>query len=82
MDEPTPPEPDAPPPDADRRLSPGAVAFLGLGLACALSLALAAGLGFVVDGWLHTSPLLTLIGLAFGLVAAVLMVVSTIRKYL
>jgi F0F1-type ATP synthase assembly protein I len=80
-----------PPPDPEARsstsepergLAQGAAAFLGLGIACALSLALAAGLGYLVDGWLHTSPVFTLVGLALGVVAAVMLAVTTIAKYL
>ena len=75
------PEPE---PDGDGQHGPveGAVALLSLGLACAVSLALAAGLGYLIDGWLHTSPVFTLVGLAFGMVVAVLMAVTTVRRYL
>jgi len=81
MDEPTPtPGADEPEPrphwvPADRRLSPGAVAFLGLGISIGLCLA-------VTDALLHTSPAFLLIGLAIGIVVAVAMAVVTIRKYL
>ena len=79
-----PPDPEvrSPTSEPERGLAQGAVAFLGLGIACALSLALAAGLGYLMDGWLHTSPLFTLIGLALGVVAAVMLAVTTIAKYL
>jgi F0F1-type ATP synthase assembly protein I len=90
MDEPTPApgtddeEPDSEPrwrPE-DRRLSPGAVAFLGLGLAIGLCLAVTVGAGLALDAVLHSSPVCLLVGLAIGLVVAVAMAVSTIRKYL
>jgi hypothetical protein len=66
----------------DRRLSPGAVAFLGLGLAIALCLAVTVGAGLVLDAVLHAAPAFLLIGLAVGLVVGVAMAVTTIRKYL
>ncbi len=90
MDDATPPpesepEPEPEPPDlADRgpTLGPGAVAFLTLGVASALCVLLAGGIGYLIDGWAHTSPLFTLVGLGLGLVAAVLMAVARIREYL
>jgi F0F1-type ATP synthase assembly protein I len=84
MEDANPPPRQEPDPPADGQRSPveGAVALLSLGLACAVSLALAAGLGYLIDGWLHTSPVFTLVGLAFGMVAAVLMAVTTVRRYL
>ena len=97
MDEPTPqphaadPDPDDPEADdrtqphwqpADRRLSPGAVAFLGLGIAVGLCLAVTIGAGLVLDAWLHSAPVALLIGLTTGIVVAVAMAVTTIRRYL
>ena len=86
MDESTPaPDADEPQPHwqpEDRRLSPGAVAFLGLGLAIGLCLAVAVGAGLALDAVLHSSPVSLLVGLGIGMVVAVAMAVSTIRKYL
>jgi F0F1-type ATP synthase assembly protein I len=86
MDEPTPaPDADEPQPHwqpEDRRLSPGAVAFLGLGLAIGLCLAVTVGAGLALDAVLHSSPISLLVGLVIGVVVAVAMAVSTIRKYL
>ena len=88
MDEPT-SEPGADDPQpgprwqpGDRRLSPGAVAFLGLGLAIGLCLAVTVGAGLALDAVLHSSPACLLVGLAVGLAVAVAMAVSTIKKYL
>jgi hypothetical protein len=53
-----------------------------MGLAIGLGLAISVGGGFLLDGWLGTSPALTLAGLAFGMIIAVLLVVSTVRTYL
>lgn len=87
-DEPTPAAgPDDPEPrphwtPEDRRLSPGAVAFLGLGLSIGLCLAVTVGAGLALDAVLHDSPVFLLVGLTVGIVVAVAMAVSTIRKYL
>jgi F0F1-type ATP synthase assembly protein I len=86
MDESTPapdahdPHPDGQP--SDRRLSPGAVAFLGLGLAVGLCLAVTVGAGLAVDAVLHSSPVGLLVGLVVGLVVAVAMAVTTVKRYL
>jgi len=86
MDEPTPaPDADDPQPrwqPSDRRLSPGAAAFLGLGLSIGLCLAVTVGAGLVLDAVLHSTPAFLLVGLTIGLAVAVAMAVSTIRKYL
>jgi F0F1-type ATP synthase assembly protein I len=66
----------------DRRLSPGATAFLGLGISMGLCLALLVGGGVLVDGWLHCAPFGLVAGLALGIAVAVLMAVATFRKYL
>jgi len=86
MDESTPApaadEPGPPGQPSDRRLSPGAVAFLGLGLAVGLCLAVTVGAGLALDAVLHTSPAFLLVGIAVGLATAVGMAVTTVRKYL
>ncbi len=86
MDNPA-PTPDAPDPQphwqpADRRLSPGAVAFLGLGLSIGLCLGVTVGAGLALDAVLHSAPAFLLVGLGIGLLMAVAMAVSTIRRYL
>ena len=68
--------------DGGRLLGAGAVAFLTLGVSAAASLAAGAGIGYLVDGWAGTSPLFTLLGLAFGIVIATLMTVNRVRRYL
>ena len=40
------------------------------------------GAGLVLDAVLHSSPAFLLVGLAVGIVVAVAMAVTTIRKYL
>jgi F0F1-type ATP synthase assembly protein I len=82
MDDPIPePEPDP----ASRRpdsVDAGAVEFLTLGLTVAVALVGLAALGYAVDRWLGTSPWFTLVGVVLGIVAAVLITVSRVRRFL
>jgi F0F1-type ATP synthase assembly protein I len=61
---------------------PGAAAFLGMGLSAAVCVAIGVALGVWGDSTWHTAPLLLLIGLGVGLLAAVVLVVTQIREYL
>lgn len=56
--------------------------FFWLGTAAAISVIGAGAIGFGLDSWLGTTPWLTFAGLAFGIVAAVLMTVSQVRRFL
>ncbi len=56
--------------------------FFWLGTAAATSVIGAGAIGFGLDNWLGTTPWLTFAGLAFGIVAAVLMTVNQVRKFL
>jgi F0F1-type ATP synthase assembly protein I len=84
MDETTPPpDPDdGPAPPDPPSLGAGAIAFLTLGIAGAAALVAGGAIGYLVDHWAGTSPLFTLLGLAFGVLVAVLMTVARVRKYL
>lgn len=53
-----------------------------LGTACAISVLGAGAIGYGLDALLGTTPWLTFAGLAFGIVSAVLLVVSQMRKFL
>jgi F0F1-type ATP synthase assembly protein I len=61
---------------------PNAAAFLGMGLAAAACVGIGVGLGAWGDATWHTSPVLLLVGMALGLIAAVWSVVMQIRQYL
>jgi ATP synthase protein I len=74
--------PDPPSPNHDAQLARGAVEFLTLGMTVAVTILVAGALGYLVDRWLGTSPVFTLIGLVLGIVAAVWSAVSRVRKYL
>jgi F0F1-type ATP synthase assembly protein I len=43
---------------------------------------LGGGIGYGLDALVGTSPILTFVGLAFGVVAAVLVTITLVRKYL
>jgi F0F1-type ATP synthase assembly protein I len=86
LDDPTHPPPDRAEPASttreDRTLGVAAATLLGLGLTCAVTAALPTVGGYLLDGWLHTDPLFTLLGLVLGVATAVLVAVATIRRYL
>jgi len=65
--------------DPDRGASPGGgsggpplnwALALDLGLRLGISVIVGIGLGLLVDSWLHTSPLFTLVGVVLGMAAA------------
>jgi len=64
------------------RSAPGIIDFLTMGVASALCLVLAGGIGVAIDAVAHSTPLWTFVGLGFGVVAAVLVTVSLVRKNL
>lgn len=61
---------------------PSAVALLGLGTMSALFMAVGIGLGWLVDHWLHSTPLFTIIGVFVGLVIGGALSWGKIRMYL
>jgi hypothetical protein len=62
--------------------TPSIIDFLTMGVATALCLVLGGGIGYGIDALAGTSPILTFVGLAFGVVAAVLVTVTLVRRYL
>jgi F0F1-type ATP synthase assembly protein I len=74
--------PTDPPLDRAPSLAPGAVEFLTLGLTLAITIVVCAALGYLVDRWLGTSPIFTLVGLVLGIAAAVMTAIARVRKYL
>ena len=69
-------------PEHVSQVPPGAIEFLTLGIAWAVMVLAGGSIGYLIDGWLGTSPLFILVGLAFGVVSAVLLTVARVRKYL
>lgn len=53
-----------------------------IGTACAISVIAGGGIGYALDSWLRTTPWITFGGLAFGIVSAVLLAVSQLRRFL
>jgi F0F1-type ATP synthase assembly protein I len=61
---------------------PGLGDLLSMGVTLATCVAAGFGLGWLVDLWLDTFPAFALVGLGFGVVAAVLYVARMFRTYL
>ncbi len=61
---------------------PGVVDFLTMGTAIVLCLVLGGGIGYLLDDVAHTAPILTFVGLALGVAAAVSVTVSHVRRFL
>lgn len=61
---------------------PGVLDFLTMGTAIVLCLVLGGGVGYLLDDVAHTAPLLTFVGLALGVAAAVAVTVSHVRRSL
>jgi hypothetical protein len=55
--------------------------FFWVGTGCAVSVVGAGAIGYGLDAWLHTTPWLSFVGLAFGIVSAVLLCVAQVRKF-
>jgi len=56
--------------------------LLSIGVASALMIGGGLGIGLAVDSWLNSSPIATLIGLVFGIVAAIGSTVRQVRRFL
>jgi F0F1-type ATP synthase assembly protein I len=66
----------------DEKPSPRAFDLMAMGLSSALMIGIGLGAGVAIDDWLHSSPIATLLGLAFGIVAAVSSTVHRVRKFM
>jgi len=86
----TEPPPPSNPPDGGQGDSPGGDQgsrtptlgdFFWVGTGCAVSVVGAGAVGYGLDAWLHTTPWLSFVGLAFGIVSAVLLCVAQLRKF-
>ena len=64
------------------RHSPRLADFIWIGTACAISVVGAGAIGYALDSALGTTPWLTLAGLLFGIVCAVMLTVSQVRKFI
>lgn len=66
----------------EEKPSPRLFDLMAMGLSSALMVGAGLGIGLGIDDWLHTSPIGTIVGLAFGIVAAVGSTVYHIRRFL
>lgn len=66
----------------EEKSSPRPFDLLAMGVASAMMIGVGIGAGLGIDDWLNSSPIATLAGLAFGLVAAVGNTVYQMRRYL
>ncbi len=64
------------------REAPGWSTLLGIGTVSAVALAAGIALGWWLDGLLHTSPILVLVGIAVGIVGGICYSVVQIRPFL
>jgi len=53
-----------------------------VGTACAIAILAGGGIGYALDASFGTLPWITIAGLAFGVLSAVLLAVNQFRKYL
>jgi F0F1-type ATP synthase assembly protein I len=66
----------------EEKPSPGLFDLLTMGLGVALVIGAGLLLGLLADGWFHTGPALTFVGLALGVALSVFFVIDQARKYL
>jgi ATP synthase protein I len=67
-------------PDA-RAMWREALRYAAVGWELVLCLAIGYGMGWWLDRWLHTSPYLKIVGVLFGVAAAVKTLVNVVRAY-
>ena len=65
-----------------KKPSPSFSTLIGMGVATALCIAVGVGGGYWLDRTFHTGELLTFVGLALGVVAAVVVVYSDVKTFL
>ena len=65
-----------------KKPSPSFSTLIGMGVATALCIAVGVGGGYWLDRTFHTGVLLTFVGLALGVVAAVVVVYSNVKMFL
>ncbi len=73
---------DSPPAGGQGKRPPTMGDLFWVGTACAIAVIGAGAIGYAVDDALGTLPWVTIGGLAFGVVSAVLLAVNQLRKFL
>lgn len=66
----------------EEKPSPRLFDLMAMGIASAIMIGIGIGAGVGIDDWLNSSPIATLCGLAFGVVAAVGNTVYRVRRIL
>jgi F0F1-type ATP synthase assembly protein I len=66
----------------DGNSSPSFMDLLSMGVASAVALGVGLVAGILLDGWLRTGPVFTFLGLALGIVAAIVLTVRQVRRSL
>ena len=67
---------------SEQKPSPSFSTLIGMGVATALCVAVGVGGGYWLDRTFHTGELLTFVGLALGVVAAVVVVYFDVKTFL
>jgi putative Ca2+/H+ antiporter (TMEM165/GDT1 family) len=65
-----------------KKPSPSFSSLIGMGVATALCIAVGVGGGYWLDRTLHTGVVLTFVGLALGVVAAVVVIYLNVKTFL
>lgn len=66
----------------DQKPNPSWLDLMSMGLASAIMVGGGLGLGVLIDSWLHSSPIATVLGLLFGVVCAVASTVRQVKRFL
>lgn len=64
----------------ERKTAAGIGMAMDLGVRLGISVFLGLGAGLLLDGWLHTSPIFTLIGMVVGIAAAMYTIWNVARS--
>jgi uncharacterized membrane protein YgaE (UPF0421/DUF939 family) len=67
---------------SDGKPSPTLGDLFWIGTACAIAVVAGGGIGYALDSAFGTLPWLTFVGLAFGVISAVLLAVKQLRRFL
>jgi F0F1-type ATP synthase assembly protein I len=68
--------------DPEDNSSPRLMDLLSMGIGAAVTVGVGLVAGLLADDWLHTSPALTFVGLALGVIGAVALMVHQVRRSL
>lgn len=66
----------------EEKPSPRPFELMAMGLSSAVMIGFGLAIGVGIDAWLGSSPIATLVGLVFGITAAVASTVHRVRRFL